>query len=308
MSQNYDLDYTFAKHMVTLRSALGLTQTALAQQLGVTERAVQRWEGGTRYPKAEYLKAFLALCIEHRALPTGQEVEQARMLWKAAHLKVLFDEHWVLGLLHEQVLPSPVQERVGARMPQSLLRPVDWGEEVSEVSFYGRESEQAQLTTWIREDRCRLIALLGMGGIGKSALAVTLLHQLSPSFTVAIFRSVRDAIPCEELVAALIQALAPEPLSELPVSLTPRITLLIEMLQKRRCLLVLDNVETLLQEGEQSGRYRVGYEGYGQLFERIGTTQHQSCVLLTSREKPCRIQAVRGQSNTCALFAPDRHR
>jgi WD40 repeat protein/DNA-binding XRE family transcriptional regulator len=294
MSQNRDLDSTFARHVVTLRTVLGLTQTALAERLGVTERAIQRWEAGTRYPKIEYFKAFLALCIEQHALPAGQEVEQVRMLWKAAHLKVLFDEHWVLGLLHEQAPLSPVQERVGTRMPQSLMRPVDWGEEVSEVSFYGRESEQTQLTTWIQEDRCRLIALLGMGGIGKSALAVTLLHQLSSLFSVAIFRSVRDAIPCEELVADLIQALAPEPLSELPVSLTPRITLLIEMLQKRRCLLVLDNVETLLQEGERSGRYRVGYEGYGQLFERIGSTQHQSCVVLTSREKPSELKPLEG--------------
>ena len=222
-SQDRDLDYTFARHFATLRTALGLTQSALAQRLGVTERAVQRWEGGTRYPRAEYLKAFLALCIEQHAFPTGQEVEQARMLWKAAHLKVLFDEHWMLGLLHQQVLPSPVQGRVGARMPQSLVRPVDWGEEVSEVSFYGRESEQAQLTTWIQQDRCRLIALLGMGGIGKSALAVTLLHPLSPFFSVAVFRSVRDAIPCEELVVDLIQTLAPEPLSEIPGPLKRKI-------------------------------------------------------------------------------------
>ncbi len=294
ISQDRNLDYTFARHFVTLRTVLGLTQSTLAQQLGVTERAIQRWEGGTRYPKVEYLKAFLVLCIEQHAFPAGREVEQARTLWKAAHLKVLFDEHWILGLLHPQVAQSLMQESVGARMPQSLVRPVDWGEEVSEVSFYGRESERAQLTTWIQEDRCRLIALLGMGGIGKSALAVTLLHQLSPFFSVAAFRSVRDAIPCEELLADLIQTLAPEPLSEIPGPLTQRITLLIEMLQKRRCLVVLDNVETLLQEGEHSGGYRAGYEEYGRLFERIATTQHQSCLVLTSREKPAELKPLEG--------------
>ncbi|GAC1360248.1 MAG: hypothetical protein NVS2B12_09250 [Ktedonobacteraceae bacterium] len=92
-SQYRDLDYTFAKHVATLRTALGLTQSDLAQRLGVTERSIQRREGGTRYPRAEHVELFLTLCIEHDTFPAGREVEQARLLWKAAHLKVLFDEH-----------------------------------------------------------------------------------------------------------------------------------------------------------------------------------------------------------------------
>ncbi|GAC1501194.1 MAG: hypothetical protein NVS2B12_09240 [Ktedonobacteraceae bacterium] len=181
-----------------------------------------------------------------------------------------------------------------ARMPRSITHPIDWGEEVAEVSFYGRESEQAQLMTWIQEDRCRLIAVLGLGGIGKSALAVRTMHQLASSVNVAVFRSVRDAIPCKELVADLIQALAPEPLTRILSNLEQLITLLLEIPQTRRCLVVLDNLETLFQEGEQSGQYRVGYEGYGRLLERIGTTWHQSCLLLTSREKPAELKPLEG--------------
>ena len=295
-SQYHDLDYTFARHFATLRTALGLTQSELAQRLGVTERSIQRWEGGTRYPRAEYLKPFLTLCIEHDTFSAGREVEQARLLWKAAHLKVLFDEHWILGLLHKQQQASPAlnQESDVARTPRSITHPIDWGEEVVEVSFYGRESEQAQLVTWIQEDRCRLIAVLGMGGIGKSALAVRLMHRLASWVNVAAFRSVRDAIPCEELVADLIQALAPEPIAHISSIFENRLTLLLELLQTRRCLVVLDNMETLFQEGEQSGQYRVGYEGYGRLLERIGTTRHQSCLVLTSREKPAELKPLEG--------------
>jgi hypothetical protein len=60
------------------------------------------------------------------------------------------------------------------------------------------------------------------------------------------------------------------------------IALLIELLQKQRCLLVLDNVETLLQAGSLEGRYREGYESYRLLIQRIAETPHQSCLLLTS--------------------------
>jgi len=294
LSHRQNLDATFANQFVTLRTTLGLTQTALAERLGVTDRAIQRWEAGTRSPKADSLKLFLELCIQNHAFPTGREIEQARILWKAAHLKVLFDEHWIRTLLDEQAPQNRLIESNAAQMPHSIARRLDWREDVAEVSFYGRESEQIQLTAWIREDRCRLIALLGMGGIGKSALAVRLLHELTPSFTVSAFRSVRDAIPCEELVADLIQTLALKPVAEIPPSLDRRITLLLEILQTGRCLVVLDNMETLLQEGEHSGRYRVGYEGYGRLLERLGMTQHQSCVVLTSREKLAELKPLEG--------------
>jgi WD40 repeat protein/transcriptional regulator with XRE-family HTH domain len=290
----HDLDSTFANLFVTLRTNLGLTQATLAERLGVTDRAIQRWEAGTRYPKAEYLRAFLALCLKQHAFPAGHEVEQARTLWRAAHLKVLFDEQWVLTQLAHEAPSSTREESDIPRMPQSIAQRVNWGEDGSEVSFYGRESEQAHLTAWIREERCRLIALLGMGGIGKSALAVTLLHQLAPTFSVAAFRSVRDAIPCEELVADLIQIVAPEPIADIPATVERRIALLLKLLQTRRCLLVLDNMEALLQEGKQAGEYRVGYESYELLLERLATTQHQSCVLLTSREKPAELKPLEG--------------
>ena len=48
-------------------------------------------------------------------------------------------------------------------------------------------------------------------------------------------------------------------------------------------LLVLDNLETLLEEGSGTGRMRAGYEGYAQLRRRVAKAAHQSCLLLTSR-------------------------
>jgi hypothetical protein len=58
--------------------------------------------------------------------------------------------------------------------------------------------------------------------------------------------------------------------------------------------LVLDNLETLLEEGDPEGNYRAGYQGYGRLIERLGEADHRSCVVLTSREKPREIEALEG--------------
>jgi len=42
-----------------------------------------------------------------------------------------------------------------------------------------------------------------------------------------------------------------------------------EYLRSSRCLLVLDNGESILRSGERAGRYRSGYEGYGQLLRQM---------------------------------------
>ena len=39
-------DYAFAQLVLTLRTAIGLTQAGLAERLGASRRAVAEWEGG----------------------------------------------------------------------------------------------------------------------------------------------------------------------------------------------------------------------------------------------------------------------
>src|SRR5260370_19131881 len=65
-------------------------------------------------------------------------------------------------------------------------------------------------------------------------------------------------------------------------------------LQKYRTLLRLENGEAVLQGGDRVGQYRQGYEGYGGLLQGVGETRHQSCLLLTSREKPKEIARLEG--------------
>lgn len=50
--------------------------------------------------------------------------------------------------------------------------------------------------------------------------------------------------------------------------------------------IVLDNFESLLQNGNSLGTYRTGYEAYGQLLRQVEEESHQSCLLFSSREKP----------------------
>jgi len=268
--------------MLTLRTTIGLTQAGLAERLGVSRRAVAEWEAGSAYPKAEHLKAFLALCVRASAFPAGRETEEIRTLWRAAHQKILLDELWLHGLL-------------GAPRPRLAPGPrVDWGEALAVPTFYDREQEMATLTRWVARERRRVVSVLGLGGIGKSALVVTLMHQVAPHFEVVIWRSLRDAPSCEALLDDCLQVLASQPLREVPTSLERRLGLLLEHLREARALLVLDNLEALLEEGEGTGRMRAGYEDYGRLLRQVAQTEHQSCLLLTSREKPRDLAALEG--------------
>src|SRR5260370_41207786 len=97
--------------MLTLRMGIGLTQVGLAERLGVSRHTVGEWEGGLTYPKADHLKAFVALGVRASVFAAGREEEEIRALWHAAHQKVLLDGRWLQGLLgtrrHRLVLVAP---------------------------------------------------------------------------------------------------------------------------------------------------------------------------------------------------------
>jgi WD40 repeat protein/transcriptional regulator with XRE-family HTH domain len=294
-------DYALGQRMLTLRTAMGLTQAAVAALLGVSRNAVSRWETGESYPKADHLTHFISVALAQHAFPAGREADEIQALWRTARQKVLLDERWLQQVLSQLApLPRPVlgtqahtvnavrAARAG-RGPQ-----VDWGDALAVPTFYGRAAELTLLSRWIVEDRCRVVSVLGMGGIGKSALAVTVMYRVAPQFEVVIWRSLRDAPPCDALVADCLQVLAPQPLPDLPDSLEGRLGLLMEQLRDRPVLLVLDNGEMLLEERTGMGRMRAGFEGYARLLRQVGETAHQSCLLLTSREKPADLVPLEG--------------
>ena len=186
----------------------------------------------------------------------------------------------------------------------------DWGEAPDAPMCYGREQELKILEDWIFGHRCRLISISGLAGTGKTRLARVALDKIELSapltnrvhtdFEHLIWRRL-DALPPQALLTNLLTSLLKQQATSLPETIEGLITELLRYLKQHRCLLVLDNVESILQGGNRAGCYREGYEGYEDLLRRLGETAHQSCLLLISREKLRDIEEMEGLQPVRAL-------
>src|SRR2546421_5337506 len=184
-------DNRFGLLALTLREKVGLRQAEVAAVLGVSLRTIQHWEGGTAYPTFANLKDLIELYLHNGAFVAGRERDEVKAFWEqvaesASRRKALFDEVWFDDLLKQQsqAQPHSDQRRHEHAVPQapSLLRRADWGEAIDVTSFYGRESELIALEQWVLEDRCRLVILLGLGGIVKTTLSIRFAQEITPHF------------------------------------------------------------------------------------------------------------------------------
>ncbi|MEM9004625.1 MAG: WD40 repeat domain-containing protein [Cyanobacteria bacterium P01_F01_bin.86] len=178
--------------------------------------------------------------------------------------------------------------------PTSAKPYTDWGDAPEAAGFVGRETELLTLSQWLQDDNCRLILLLGLGGIGKTALSVESAQRHQAEFDCVVWRSLRNAPLPETIIKDCIATLLPEAVPQLPNHTDGLINWLLKALRMRRCLFILDNLESILQEGCRTGSYRTGFEGYGQLLRSVAEAGHQSQVLITSREMPKGIAAREG--------------
>lgn len=116
--------------------------------------------------------------------------------------------------------------------------------------FVGREAERREIHAWLDEPTTRLVTLLGMGGVGKSRLALEVarerLHRYPDGVWLVELADVRPgALDQAACLAVTIAAALHLPWRE---GANPR-TYLLGHLMGKRMLLFLDSVELLAAQG-----------------------------------------------------------
>src|SRR2546421_1452384 len=270
----------FNKQLRHERELRGWSQADLAEKVGCDTKTVGRWENGDRLPRPYHRQALCELF--------GKNAEE-------------------FGLMQASSLPvtptiaqpdPPMQPAIPmSNHASSKLLQEDRGEAPYIVNLYGRDGECGELEQWMGDHHCQMVAVWGMGGIGKTALVAMVAARMKHDFEFVFWRSLHNALPFEHVLKECIRFVSDQQLLDLPNEIDEQISLLIHYLRNQRCLLVLDNFESVLQARQRAGQYREGYAAYGRLLQRIGEAQHQSCLLLTSREKPKEVAHLEGKSS-----------
>ncbi|MEG4301500.1 NB-ARC domain-containing protein [Microcoleus sp. D3_18a_C4] len=167
--------------------------------------------------------------------------------------------------------------------------------------FYNRTSQLTTLENWIL-GRTRLITILGLSGIGKTALTLQLIPQIQHEFDYIIWRSLRNSPPLASLQTDLIKFCrggAPVPAPYPEERATTGGLPLLEYLRSHRCLIILDDIQTIFSSQQLAGNYQPGYENYGPFFKQLTESSHNSCLILLSWEKPREIAALEGENRPC---------
>lgn len=173
----------------------------------------------------------------------------------------------------------------------------DWGEAPDVSIFYGRTKEILTLEEWMTRDNCRVIGIMGIGGIGKTHLSVKFAEGIQSQFDFLIWRSLENEPSLEDILNSLLQSFTKQEEVDIPESVDKKTSLLLNYLRKYRCLVILDNLESILCSGEKIGSYKPGFEDYGNFFKRLGECRHRSCLIITSREKPKEVALMEGENS-----------
>ncbi|WP_129671863.1 helix-turn-helix domain-containing protein [Candidatus Chloroploca sp. Khr17] len=299
------VEHPLAIFAADLRTWIFSSQARAAQHFGVDRSTIWRYEEGRHPPPLAYLAALTSLVVA-RLGDHDEPIEQhkARLLHEINQAIVIYYPDAEPFAAWEELEEAgaafqPARRRMPARQQTDQARAsppptpalhtassvqIDWGDAPDVATFYGRQAELAFLQQMFTRGTCRLLGVFGMGGAGKTILTVRLVETVADQFTHVFWRSLINAPPPDQILREFWLAVARPEL--IPPTSPLQVHELLPLLQHQRCLLILDNFETILNAGEQPDEYREGYAQYGQLLRLFGEARHQSCLILTSREKP----------------------
>lgn len=180
---------------------------------------------------------------------------------------------------------------------------LDLGHIPDVTNFYGRVTELNTLETWILENQYSLITVLGLSGVGKTALSVKLIDKVKTNFDYIIWRSLDFCPSLDEILNDIIKAINIQ--LETNQTVKKKLDVLISLMREHKILIVLDNLHSLFSLTKLAGNYQNNSEIYQTFFNLIATINHQSCLILLSQESPIDITLTESKNKSVKTFILD---
>lgn len=199
----------------------------------------------------------------------------------------------------------PQNSQPSQATPQTEQTPkphIDLGDAPEIFSFFDRTPQLTTLETWILQQHTRLIAILGISGIGKTTLSLKLIDEIKHNFEYIIYRSLRFSPTLETTLTNLLQIFAPK--TETPQNIETQLSQLLNYLRQHRCLIILDDIHTIFSSKQLAGQYQTGYENYHLFFQLITQVTHNSCLIVNTWEKPREVAQLKKENHAihCLLL------
>src|SRR5437763_901178 len=163
----------FTELLNKLHNELKISKTDLAKRSGLSLSYISLLTSGER-------KTPSIQTVNSLANAMALDAENRELLFKAAGLSGYVDSS------------LPIISR-NMHSPNTLRE--DWGGAANVSVFYGRKEELVELEHRIVGTHSRVVAVVGLGGMGKTTLALKLTEQIKDSFDYLLWHSLQNAPP-----------------------------------------------------------------------------------------------------------------
>jgi LuxR family glucitol operon transcriptional activator len=220
---------------------VSIVEEEIGQVLCVSPHTVQRWKRGYVPNDLQRLEFLTSYCQQHGRV----------------------DRSWGRRFLTQAGYPGP--EAVLDRLFPAGASPTSAGDhELPRVchnlpprygEFIGREAEVARVLEWVETSRWPLASIEGMGGIGKTSLAIEVAHRCLPGpqlaiakpFQAVVWTSARDYadfnLRLDHVLDTIARVLDYPHLAQLPPE--QKVGAIDKLLRSQRTLVLADNLETV---------------------------------------------------------------
>ena len=249
---------TFGEWLLHQRNLRRLTREEFANRVGCSVAMLRKIESSERRPSAQ-IAELIANALE--IPPAEQEI-----FVRVARGELRADRISHLNSPTQNSNTSPAQSKPKSRNNLPVLP----------TPLIGRTHELDELSRLISDPQCRLLTLVGPGGIGKTRLAIEAASRIQIEFPDGVvFVPLASVDSSRFVIPVIANAMGFTFQSETRAE--PKLQLL-DYLQEKKMLLLVDNIEHLLNEPDI------------ELFSELIAAAPKMKLLITSRE-PLNFQA-----------------